>query len=48
VSQIFLEIGFMVLISGLERLLGWDRLTLYGRYGYVEMTKFLIIQIILS
>jgi hypothetical protein len=32
----------MVLISGLERL------QLYGRYGYVEITKFLMIRIILS
>jgi hypothetical protein len=33
----------MVLITGLERLLGWKRLPLYGRYGYAEMTKFLMI-----
>jgi hypothetical protein len=38
----------MVLISGLERLLGWERLPLYGRFGYIEMTKFLIIKIALS
>jgi hypothetical protein len=38
----------MVLISGLERLLGWERLPLYGHFGYAEMTKFLIIIIALS
>jgi hypothetical protein len=45
---IFSEIGFMVLILGLWRLLGWERLLLYDRYGCIEMTKFLIIKIILS
>jgi hypothetical protein len=34
-----LGIGLMVLISGLECSLGWDRLLLYGRFGYVEMKK---------
>jgi hypothetical protein len=38
----------MVLTSGLERLLGWEYLPLYGRYGYVEMIKFLMIKIVLS
>jgi hypothetical protein len=48
VLPIFLGIGFMVLISGWERLLGWERWPLYGRYGYVGMTKFLMIKIVLS
>jgi hypothetical protein len=30
----------MILMSGLESLLGWERLLLYG--GYVEMIKLLI------
>jgi hypothetical protein len=38
----------MVLILDLELLLGWDRLPLYGCFGYVEMTKFLSLKIILS
>jgi hypothetical protein len=29
----------MLLISGLERLLGWERFPFYVRYGCVEMTK---------
>jgi hypothetical protein len=29
----------MVLISGLERLLGRERLPLYGHFGGIEMTK---------
>jgi hypothetical protein len=37
----------MVLILDLERLLGWERLPLYGRYGCVGMTKFLTIKIVL-
>jgi hypothetical protein len=36
----------MVLISGLERLLGFEHLPLYGRYGYVGMTKFLTIKLL--
>jgi hypothetical protein len=35
-----LEIGFMVLMSGSKRLLGWERLPLYSRFGSVEITKF--------
>jgi hypothetical protein len=38
----------MVLMSGLERLLGRERLPLYGRFGSVEMTKFLMTKIALS
>jgi hypothetical protein len=38
----------MVLILCLERLLGWKRLSLYGRFGCVEMTKFLTVKIIPS
>jgi hypothetical protein len=37
----------MVLISGLQRLLGWERLPLYGRYDFVEMIKFLMTRILL-
>jgi hypothetical protein len=29
-------------------LLGWERLLLYGRFGSVEMTKFLMIKVALS
>jgi hypothetical protein len=39
VSLIFLETGFTVLITGLERLLGWEHLPLFNRFGYVEMIK---------
>jgi hypothetical protein len=35
------------LIIGLEHLLGWERLSLFGRYGYVEMIKYLMIKILL-
>jgi hypothetical protein len=38
----------MVLILGLGRLLGWECLSSYGRYGYVEMTKKLMTKIVLS
>jgi hypothetical protein len=33
----------MVWIIGLNYLLGWERLPLFGCYGYVEMTRFLMI-----
>jgi hypothetical protein len=36
VSPIFLGIGFTVLITGSERLLGWKPLQLYGRFDYVK------------
>jgi hypothetical protein len=32
----------------LEHLVGWERLLLFGLYGYVEMIKCLIIKTILS
>jgi hypothetical protein len=32
----------MVWIPGLSVLLGWERLSLFSRHGYVEMTRFLI------
>jgi hypothetical protein len=38
----------MVLITSLERSLGLERFPLYGRYGYVETTQFLMIRIALS
>jgi hypothetical protein len=38
----------MVLITGLERLLWWEHMPLYGHYGYAEMTKKLMIKISLS
>jgi hypothetical protein len=37
---IFFEIGFTVLIIGIEFLLGWEILILCGRFGYVEMKVF--------
>jgi hypothetical protein len=46
VSSIYSESDCMVLISGLEHLLGWKRLQLSGRFGCVEMTNFWIIIII--
>jgi hypothetical protein len=33
----------MVLTIGLKSILGWERLPLFGRYGYVEMIKCLTI-----
>jgi hypothetical protein len=44
---IFSGIGFTVLIIGFERLLGWERLPSFGRFGYVKMMKFLMINILL-
>jgi hypothetical protein len=46
-SPIISKIGFMVLITGLKHLLGWERLLLFGRFGYVDMIKCLTIKIIL-
>jgi hypothetical protein len=34
----------MVLTIGLKSILGWERLPLFGRYGYVEMIKCLTIK----
>jgi hypothetical protein len=34
----------MVLTIGLKSILGWERLSLFGRYGYVEMIKCLTIK----
>ena len=34
-------------IPGLKYLSGWGRLPLYGRFGYVGMTRFLMIKILL-
>jgi hypothetical protein len=34
----------MELIIGLKSILGWERLPLFGRYGYVEMIKCLTIK----
>jgi hypothetical protein len=48
VLPIFLRIGFIVLILGLKRLLEWEGSLLYGRFAYVETTKFLMIEIVLS
>jgi hypothetical protein len=48
VLPIFLRIGFTTLIIALEFLLGWERLSLFGRFGYVEMIKCLMIKILLS
>jgi hypothetical protein len=35
-------------IKGLSYLLGWECLLLFGRYDYVEMTRFSMIKILLS
>jgi hypothetical protein len=34
----------MALIIGLKSILGWERLHSFGRYGYVEMIKYLTIK----
>jgi hypothetical protein len=34
----------MVLISGLENLLEWECLSLFGRCGYIKIIKYLIIK----
>jgi hypothetical protein len=34
----------MELTIGLKSILGWKRLPLFGRYGYVEMIKYLMIK----
>jgi hypothetical protein len=47
VSPIYSGIGFTGLITGLERLLGWERLLSYDRYGCVEFIKCLTIKILL-
>jgi hypothetical protein len=44
---ISLAIGCMVLIRGSKFLLDWRCLPLFGCFGYAEMTRFLIIEIIL-
>jgi hypothetical protein len=38
----------MALIIGLKSILGWERLPLFGRYGYVEMIMCLTIKILPS
>jgi hypothetical protein len=47
VLSISLEIGVMVSIIGLEYLLEWKRLSLFGRFGYVEMIMCLMIKVLL-
>jgi hypothetical protein len=47
VLRIFSATSLMVWILGLNHLLGWERLLLFGRYGCVEMTRFLIINVVL-
>jgi hypothetical protein len=37
----------MELIIGLKSILGWERLPLFGRYGYVKMIKCLTIKTLL-
>jgi hypothetical protein len=37
----------MELTIGLKSILGWERLPLFGRYGYVEMIKCLMIKTLL-
>jgi hypothetical protein len=36
----YLTTGYMVLIPGLEGLLGWERLPLFDHFSYVEMIVF--------
>ena len=43
----YLATGYMGLITGLELFLGWERLPLFGRFGYVEMIRFLTIKVLL-
>ena len=38
--------GYMRLITCLELFLGWERLPLFGRFGYVEMIRFLTIKVL--
>jgi hypothetical protein len=40
VLPIFLKVGYMVVISGLGGLLGWEQCPLFGRFGCVEMIVF--------
>jgi hypothetical protein len=47
VLPISLKIGFVVLIIGLERLLGWERLPLFGRYEDVEMINCFVLKFLL-
>ena len=47
VLQIFSVTGYMILITSLEFLLEWERLMLFGHFGYVEITTFLMIRIFL-
>jgi hypothetical protein len=47
VWPIYLGICCTILIIGLERLLGWERLPSSGQYGYIEMIKCLIINYLL-
>jgi hypothetical protein len=43
----YLATGYMGLITGLELFSGWERLPLFGRFGYVEMIRFLMIKVLL-
>ena len=43
----YLATGYMGLITGLELFSGWERLPLFGRFGYVEMIRFLTIKVLL-
>jgi hypothetical protein len=47
VLRIFLATGSMVWILGLSVLFGWEGLSLFDRYGYVEMTRFVTMHILL-
>ena len=44
---IYLVTGYMGLITGFEHFSGWERLPLFGRFGYVEMIRFLMIKVLL-
>jgi hypothetical protein len=45
--QTFSAIGYTGLTLGIKRLSRWVRLLLYDRFGYVEMTRFLMKKILL-
>jgi hypothetical protein len=43
----YLATGYMRLITCLELFSGWERLPLFGRFGYVEMIMFSTIKVLL-
>ena len=47
VLLMYLATGHTGLITSLELFSGWERLPLFGRFGYVEMIRFLMIKVLL-